>query len=214
MLYLNNRNYICWKWKGLRLEHSNVLLVHLSLAVTVISYQCCCRRPVWKLCEISESETGTRRSCHPFSGIHPHSSSTASDLHLCMHLGKRKISELTPLLCKATRKPCARVNSSWRRRQPSTSRFSSGTKMGEGMRQRHESHGYLQLSSSKEQVWESRGKWLKSMLHMAVTVILHNTDTAGLRVDHQLRLWSHLGISSIPPRVAEASLGHPQKSGI
>jgi hypothetical protein len=42
---------------------------------------------------------------------------------------------------------------------------------------RHKSLEYLQLSSSKEQVWESRGKWLKSMLHMAVTVILENTKT-------------------------------------
>lgn len=33
---------------------------------------------------------------------------------------------------------------------------------------------YSQLSSSSEQVWESRGKRLKSMLHAAVTVTLSN----------------------------------------
>lgn len=65
-------------------------LPHLNLAATVINYQCCCRRPVWKWCEISESETGTRRSSRPFSGTRPRSSSTASDLHLCTHLGEGK----------------------------------------------------------------------------------------------------------------------------
>lgn len=39
---------------------------------------------------------------------------------------------------------------------------------------------YSQLSISSEQVWVSRGKRLRSMLHMAVTVTLH---------DRQLWLW-------------------------
>lgn len=120
--------------EGLRLEDSNVLLPHLSLTVTVISYQCCCRRPVWKLCEISESETGTRRSCLLFSGTHPHSSSRASDLHLCTHLGERKTSEVDTLtlLREATRTLCARVNSCSRRRQSSSTQPSRGTRRERG----------------------------------------------------------------------------------
>lgn len=39
---------------------------------------------------------------------------------------------------------------------------------------------YSQLSSSSEQVWESRGKRLKSMLQAAVTVTLSNTETTCL----------------------------------
>lgn len=61
-------------------------LPHSHPTMANISYQCCCRRPVWKWCEISESETGTRRSSHQFSRIRPHSSNTTSDLHLYMHL--------------------------------------------------------------------------------------------------------------------------------
>lgn len=111
-----------------------MLLPHLSLAVTEISYQCCCRRPVWKLCEISESETGTRRSCHRFSGTRPHSSSTASDLHPCTHLGERKTSEVGTftLLQEATRTLCARVNSCYLRGQSCSTQPSRGTRQERG----------------------------------------------------------------------------------
>lgn len=111
-----------------------MFLPHLSLAVTEISYRCCCRRPVWKLCEISESETGTRRSCHPFSGTRPHSSSRASDLRLCTHLGERKTSEVDSftLLREATRMLCARVNSCYGRGQFSSTQPSRGTRRERG----------------------------------------------------------------------------------
>ena len=55
----------------------------------------------------------------------------------------------------------------------------------------HYEHRYLQLSSSKEQVWESRGKWLKSMLHMAVTVILEQSKHVSSCSDRLTRLSAH-----------------------
>ena len=41
---------------------------------------------------------------------------------------------------------------------------------------------YSQLSISSEHVWVSRGKWLRSMLHMAVTVTLEKTH-----IDNNIR---------------------------
>lgn len=137
-----------------------MFLPHLSLAVTETSYRCCCRRPVWKLCEISESETGTRRSCHPFSGTRPHSSSTASDLRLCTHLGERKTSEVGTFTLLGGSNKDALCQGEQLLPQGAVLQHTAlqGPETGEGTRQRRGRSGHLQLSSSKEQVWESRGK--------------------------------------------------------
>jgi hypothetical protein len=146
-------------------------LLHLSLTEAKVSYQCCCRRPVWKSCGISESETETRKSSHLFSEIRPRSSNTALGLHLYTHLWEEENRmKLTTLLLM----PMKPQGNPTPEKQVLTPAGSIGQR---GKEWKELQTRYLQLSSSKEQVWESRGKWLKSMLHMAVTVILHNPNT-------------------------------------
>ena len=148
-------------------------LPHVNPTVAEVSYPCCCRRPVWKWCGISESETEIGRSFRPFSGIRPHSSNIASDLHLYMHLWgeEKKLIWLLVFWGKVEQQGLG-VNRSYLWQAVLSLRVTKMAQGGKKAKICHYEYRYLQLSSSKEQVWESRGKWLKSMLHMAVTVIL------------------------------------------
>ena len=156
-------------------------LPHVNPTAAEVSYLCCCRRPVWKWCGISESETEIGRSFRPFSGIRPHSSNIASDLHLYMHLWgeEKKLIWLLVFWGKVEQQGLG-VNRSYLWQAVLSLRVTKMAQGGKKAKICHYEYRYLQLSSSKEQVWESRGKWLKSMLHMAVTVILEPKQTCRL----------------------------------